>query len=885
MACRQGGLLVKALINSFNAGEVTPLVVGRVDLENMRRACRKLSNFIPRVFGGAFRRPSMMHVAGALNGAKHSRMLPFAFSTEKKFQVELGNLSYRIFNADTGAVVAGPAAAPWTADQVDGVFFTQINNLMWLVHPEVEPHELTRIDDTNWTLAAMPWDDVSAYPPLRDVNITAATIALAATTGLGVIMNASTGIFQPQHVGSYWQISHFRDVLSSELTFEPDPLRSGATGDVTLGITTQGGAPFDPPVTVGEAWKITTEGKWSGTLFVEKYNETDLAYDVEIQREVTTGNQLSETGFGKGKFRIRVKDVTLSPGETVKFKIGKGEGMTSPQELTFTAPDYLDGTGDELLVNGRWELTTYGRWAGEMYLEQKNAAGGWDVLRRWTGSMDRNIAASGTIEGDGTLRLRGANVYAAPASDVAKPRWVLEAVDPLFNGLVKVVGYLDPQQVTVNVIRRVYSTAATSTWSEGAFSKARGFPSAVALHEQRLCFAGTAGQPQNIWCSVTGDFRNFTQTGLDDGSLSYQIGAQENNPIVWLVPQDGCIVGTEGDEWLLTGGQDKAMTPSNVQTKRQSGYGSKRIQPCLVGSTVLFVQRGGLALREYIFQWEQQNYVAPNVTQLFSHQTLAGIRAIAVSQNPEQLLWVVTTDGKLLSCTYRREEQVVAWAVHPTDGLVESVSAVYGQAASGDEIWIVVNRNGARHIERLRSGYWADLEKGNQVWHMDSAVEKTGSFSSVSGLGHLEDREVCIVADGAEMARQRVIGGAVSVPPGTKHAAVGLPFTSELWPMPFDFPLQDGTAQGRRWKVTELAVLLYKTQAGQYADGPDAQAFDLIIRQATDPADGPPPTFTGMKRLQAMGTYQDSASVVIKTSSPMPLNVLSLIPTLEVYGN
>lgn len=862
---------MKALINSFNAGEVTPLVVGRVDLENMRRACQNLSNFIPRVFGGVFRRPSMMNVGGALDGARHSRLVPFAFSTEKKFQVELGHLTFRVFDADTAEIVEASQAAPWTEDQIDGVFFTQVNDLTWMVHPDVEPYELVRNADDDWTLSPVPWSAVSAYPPLRDINISATTLSLAATSGSGVLLVASEDTFAASHVGSYWQISHFRDVLSSELSFDPDPLRSGSTADLTL--------------IIAQMWKITTSGRWSGTLFVESYNTTDSAYDVEIQREVTTGNQLSETGYGTGRFRIRVKDVTVSPGDSVVFTIGIGDDMGSPQVLTFTAPSYLAADGDELLVNGRWELTTYGRWAGAMYVEQKNAAGSWDILRRWTGAMDRNISASGTVDGNAILRLRGDGVYAAPASDVARPRWVLEVVDPLFSGLVKVVGYTGPRQVTVDVLKDAYSTDETTSWSEGAFSAARGFPSAVALHEQRLVFAGTRSQPQNIWGSVTGDFRNFTQTGLDDGAISYQIGAQENNPIVWLVPQDGLIVGTDGDEWLFTGGADKAITPSNVHTKRQSGYGSLRIQPVLVGSTVLFVQRGGLALREYVYQWESQNYVAPNVTQLFSHRTLSGIRAVAFSQNPEQLLWVVTNDGLLLSCTYRREEQVVAWAVHPTDGLVESVSCVYGKPASGDEVWLVVNRGGVRRIERLKSGFWADLERGNEVWHMDAAVEKTGSFASVAGLDHLEGKEVVIVADGAERDVQRVIDGTISVPSGTLHAAVGLPFTSVIRPMPFEVPLQDGTAQGRRFKVTGLAILLYKTLAGTYADTLAAPAYPLVIRDASDDSGSPPPPFSGLKRLVTMATYQDTVSVVIETSSPMPLNVLSLIPTLEVYGS
>lgn len=866
-----GAELVKALINSFNGGEVTPLVHGRVEMESMRRACRDLQNFVPRVFGGAFRRPSMMHVATAADPARHSRLIPFAFSSSQKYMLELGHLTLRVFNADTGGQAVSPLSAPWTESQIDAVQIVQVNDVMWLVHGDVVEHELIRLADNNWTLTPVPWEAQNAFPPMRNLNTSATKVTVAATSGSGVIMSADADLFTSAHVGSFWKIGHFRDILSSELTFDPDPRRAGETPNITL---------------TAQTWKVETSGRWSGTLVVEKYNSTDAAYDIEEQRDNTTGNQVSVTGTGTGQFRLRVRDVTVSPDDPVVLTIGIWDGttLTGAQSITFAPPAYLDGTGDELRITGRWDVSTFGRWAGKMYLEEKNAAGDWDILRSWSGEMDRNVSATDTVEGEATLRLRGSGVYAAPASDVARPRWVLEATDALIYGLVKVVAFNGPRQVLVDVIKPLHAATGTTAWSEGAFSSARGYPRAVALHEQRLIFAGTRSQPQNIWGSISADFRNFDETGVDDGAFGYQIAAQESNPIVWLVSQDGLIVGTEGDEWLVTGGSDRPLTPSNIFTKRQSGEGSSPIQAQLAGSVVLFVDRGGFHLREYVFQWETQNFTAPYVTQLFSHRTISGVRCFAVAKTPDRMLWAVTNDGQLLSCSYRREEQVVAWAHHSTNGTVESVASVYGLPAGGDEIWLVVNRNGTRRIERLKSGYWAALERGQVVYHLDGAVEKSGDFSAVDGLAHLEGLEVGVVADGAERPPVRVVGGQVSVPAGTTHAVVGLRFTSRLQPMTMEVPLQDGTAQGRKFRVSEVTLLLYRTQAGTYSQGAGKEAYPLVVREATDDADAPPPQFSGLKRLQMMGEFRDAVDVVIETDSAMPLNILSLIPTLQVYG-
>ena len=48
--------------NSFNAGELSPLMDARVDESKHPFSCRILENFIPKIYGGAFRRPGTMYL-------------------------------------------------------------------------------------------------------------------------------------------------------------------------------------------------------------------------------------------------------------------------------------------------------------------------------------------------------------------------------------------------------------------------------------------------------------------------------------------------------------------------------------------------------------------------------------------------------------------------------------------------------------------------------------------------------------------------------------------------------------------------------------------------------------------------------------------------------
>jgi len=70
--------------NSFNAGEISPLMDARVDDAKHPFSCRKLENFIPRVYGGAFRRPGTMYLG----------TLPTVASWTERTQWHASNLLY-----------------------------------------------------------------------------------------------------------------------------------------------------------------------------------------------------------------------------------------------------------------------------------------------------------------------------------------------------------------------------------------------------------------------------------------------------------------------------------------------------------------------------------------------------------------------------------------------------------------------------------------------------------------------------------------------------------------------------------------------------------------------------------------------------------------------
>jgi hypothetical protein len=91
---------------SFNAGEWSPRLDGRSDLEKYYSACRDCQNMIPTRHGPAERRPGLYYVAEVKDSSKATRLLPFKYSTVQAYMLEYGDEYIRFFK-DRGQILDG----------------------------------------------------------------------------------------------------------------------------------------------------------------------------------------------------------------------------------------------------------------------------------------------------------------------------------------------------------------------------------------------------------------------------------------------------------------------------------------------------------------------------------------------------------------------------------------------------------------------------------------------------------------------------------------------------------------------------------------------------------------------------------------------------------
>lgn len=238
----------------------------------------------------------------------------------------------------------------------------------------------------------------------------------------------------------------------------------------------------------------------------------------------------------------------------------------------------------------------------------------------------------------------------------------------------------------------VKTHAPTRNWKEQVLSDVHGYPKAVAFHEQRLYFAGVTNIPDLIAGSKVGEFFNFDIGESEDAdSVQIQIASNEINEIRHLVSGKVLEVLTNTAEFYLKPPVGKPVTPSDIQVVRQSSLGSQRkAKPRLFDGATVFVQNNGKTVREYLFSSSLEEFSSGSISIEANHlidTPTDSARISSIGNKPEQLFFLVNTDGTLAVYSAQRLQKILGWFLWETDGTIESITT------TTDFIYIAVKRN------------------------------------------------------------------------------------------------------------------------------------------------------------------------------------------------
>jgi hypothetical protein len=207
------------IVTSTNAGELSPLLAGRVDFEKYPNGATICENFLLSVQGPAIRRGGTRFVHEVKNSAAGRPLLQvFEYSVTQAYQVEFGDQYVRFYTWDAvtkvrGIIESSPGvpyeiATPYTianlynTDGTPRLQFTQSGDFLYIASPDYQQRILKRLTATTFELDLFQ----SKGGPWKSLNDTTTTVYASAATGTGITLTASSAIFQAGHVGSLFYL-------------------------------------------------------------------------------------------------------------------------------------------------------------------------------------------------------------------------------------------------------------------------------------------------------------------------------------------------------------------------------------------------------------------------------------------------------------------------------------------------------------------------------------------------------------------------------------------------------------------------------------------------------------------------------------------------------
>lgn len=265
----------KHLFRSFAGGEITPELYGRLDLAKHQTGLAECRNFWTLPHGPAQNRSGFEYVNEVKDSTKKTRIIPFQYSTEQAFILEVSDQAFRwhtlgatLLEASlvpTGISVASPAV--WTS-VAHGFTVGQ-----WLFVNGITGTFGVRVNGRFLKVGTTPTADTFTLTDLGDVAISSTGFTI---TGFGTVARVYT-LAHPYLEADLFKLHYTQsaDVMSIVHTgYAPRELkRLGATNWTITSIS------FVPSIAAPTTPTGATGGPGGGTPIDHFYKTTALATD------------------------------------------------------------------------------------------------------------------------------------------------------------------------------------------------------------------------------------------------------------------------------------------------------------------------------------------------------------------------------------------------------------------------------------------------------------------------------------------------------------------------------------------------------------------------------------------------------------------------------
>lgn len=937
---------------SFNSGEWAPSLNARVDMKQYHSGASLLRNWFVDYRGGATTSPGTKYIIQAYKSASAVRLIPFQASSTVSYMLEFGDLYIRFINngapvlegaiAITGATKANPCvvtvANTWsigdwvyitnvlgmtqlngnyyrinartggtitlgdlngvaidstaygvytsggtasriytltsvyTASELAQIKFAQNVSKLVLCHPNHAPYELILTSAANWTLQAITFGSTVVAP----VGQAVATTLAAGTWNYAYVITTVDSNGQESAPSGFAVLAAMQD------------LRTVAGTNTVTWTAVSGAASYNiykaeqrSNAAVPAGAQFGFVGNCTAVTFIDSNIGPDFAECPPVVRNPFSGTGVQSVGVTvNGAY----SNGQLIP--TVSFVGGGGTGAAATAYASLASVAIV-GLGSGYAVNDL------------IYLQ-------YGVILRVTSiqfiSPPGGQVATVALVNAGSI----SSNYATPTNPTGQTSSSGIGTGATFTITFQVVsvGITSPGTGYGPAPAVVFSSgAAAATAVLGAASS--GNPTVPSFFQQRLVLAGPIANPQQFDMSQPGAYYNFNVTNptLPGDAFEGTLVSGQLNTIQSLVSQpQGLITLSDRQAWLINGGSaGSGVDATNTVANAQIFSGANGLPPIVAVDDILFVQAKNSIVRDLVFNYGKQVYTGMDISVMSSH-LFYGYTLLewAWAEEPFKLVWAVRNDGVMLTLTFLKEQELIAWSHRDTSGSFKSVATITEAVAIGsvDAVYTVVQRtingNSVQYIERVVELYFP--AGATDSWQVDAGLQYNGvSALSFTGAQHLAGASVSGIATdntGATSVIPSFVmptnGNFTLTAPalpatGYTRVTAGLPYTCQLKTLGID--TGDPTIQGKMKKLPAVTVRVNQTLGLSIGTTFSnlVNLDDLIIGNVGKDTNEVVTDLVTGDALQAMDPdWSVPGQYCIQQTLPYPASILGLIPQITV---
>jgi hypothetical protein len=881
---------------AFNRGIISPRALARIDLEKMRMAAAEQTNWMPRALGSMMLRPGLKYIGEQLTFVRN---LPFVKSARDTAIVEISENQVRIW--DDGALVTSDAV---TTTITNGSFATDLSG--WT---DADQSGAT----SDWiTGIGMVLTGDGTAKAIRHQTITVAGANIGKRHQLYVrIVRGPVSLRIGSGVGGQQFLSEvtlkagdhsiaFVPTSNATLWFSSAAVYGGAVG--SMSIFAAGG-----PINLPSAWDRTK-------LELIRYRQSgDVIFvacegvpPYRIERRQNNSWSLVEYAPEDGPFDnmnvgpigISASDytgqITLTATDNLfvnEHALGGMFRLSSKLQVRTAALGALNDFTASVKVTGVGQARSISivivgdTWTGTVALQRSiGEEGAWQDVDSYAFSTNTSLTYVDGLDNQIVYYRLQQTAWSVGVADVN-----LSASTGGAAGVVRITSVDSPTSAKAVVLKRLDSIGINRDWSENIWNGRRGWPTSVEIHDGRLWWAGL----DRMTGSITDAFESFDQDFEGDaGPIIRSVGFGPVDNIPWLLSLNRLLVGTESMVLQCKASAlDEPLTPTNFYPRKFATRGSAPIQAMEIDGTAVFVSSCGTRLFEIAFDGAE--YGVQELTGMVPDLCDSGIKLIAIQRHPDTRIHIVLNDGTAVVGVVDRAENLLCFVTVETAG--EIVDCVVLPGAIEDSVFYAVRRQ-VGNVTRTLLEQWAmesEAMGGAECYLSDSSVLSEGSPRVViTGLEHLNGRQVCVWADGKDLSpgtgpAQRlytVASGQITLDQEVSTVVVGRPYAARFKSARL-FTVTDDIGLNSKKRIAALGVVMMNTHPlglqygqdfGRMDDMPSIEAgAEVDTDQEHEEYEQPPFSFPG--------EWSTDARLCLAAQSPRPCTLLAAV--VEMTSN